>query len=112
MNKMNRPEMDVVRFIESDVIVASTGVLRISNFADYDSGNGMMNYKGVDYTYNNYSALGQALNRKTTIQTTESGYEYSYSTIFINEHEGGQVMEGVQTADGDYYWRNGAWRMQ
>ena len=81
MNKMNRHEMDVVRFTESDVIVTSAGVLRISNFNDYTKDTGIMNYKGVDYTYDNYGALRQALDGKTMIQTTTKGYEYSSDTM-------------------------------
>lgn len=56
MSKMRVPEMDVVRFKESDVIVASgleasTIKLTLSGFADSVEGNGRITYKNTTYDW-------------------------------------------------------------
>ena len=54
MSKMSAPEMDVIRFNESDVIVASVGAaektLSISGVGDGQGNTAFLNIGGTDYT--------------------------------------------------------------
>ncbi len=60
MAKMRMAEMDVVRFNESDVIVAS-GVLKLSGFGDSKANTGSFTYKGNTYAASEISSLKSVL---------------------------------------------------
>ena len=52
MSKMTKPEVDVVKFHESDVIVASVDVLRVSGFGtDGQTRNGIMSFNRQEAKY-------------------------------------------------------------
>ena len=63
MSKMRVPKMDVVRFKENDVIVASGAIpsLTLFNFANTIKNDGKMTYKGTSYNSTNYNDLITAL---------------------------------------------------
>ena len=64
MRKMKTPEIDVIRFTESDVIVASGGgILTLSQMGDGDNDNNIASFGGHDYTkVDGSGALVSALN--------------------------------------------------
>lgn len=70
MSYMRLPEMEVVRFKESDVVVASgTAVLSMkwSYFGDSIKGNGVVNYNGNDYVMSSQDNLDALLNAMSNI---------------------------------------------
>ena len=75
MSKMTMPTVDVVRFQESDVIVASGGVtplsapLYINGFVSEGAGDGSMGWGGHTYFYSDHANLVSKLG--------EDGYGYN-----------------------------------
>ena len=109
MSKMVAPKMDVVRFRESDVIVAS-GVLRFTNFSDTVRANGQVSYNGHTYDTSNYptrvDAFINALGNKAYIVPTTTGISEGVDNLLSYEYN----REESVTADGDYYWDGSVWR--
>lgn len=56
MNKMNAPEMEVVRFENEDVLTVS---LRISGLGNSDKTDAVFTVDGIDYAFKNYSGPEQ-----------------------------------------------------
>lgn len=54
MSTMKRPEMEVVRFKEADIIVASGNIATLSGFSDTSPDNGTVRYGNTTYDYTNY----------------------------------------------------------
>ena len=52
MSRLRTPEVEVIRFNEADVIVASGGTLTMTNFGDSNSANNVTTYKSDKYIYN------------------------------------------------------------
>ncbi len=108
MSKMVTPEMDVVRFRESDVIVAS-GVLRFTNFNDTVRANGQVSYNGHTYDTSKYPALVtdflNALGGKDYIVSTTTGIREGVDNLLSYEYN----KEESVTADGDYIWNGLSW---
>ncbi|MBO6193246.1 MAG: hypothetical protein J6O00_03595 [Clostridiales bacterium] len=110
MSKMRMPEMSVVRFNESDVIVASL-VVRFDNYANTTPNDGAITVGGKTYTKNNSTIYGQNI-------FVELGYDYVGSnpnveyggashlgqnalyTMIDNDHSATEN----QTVDGVYSW--------
>ncbi len=109
MSKMVTPYVDVVRFRESDVIVAS-GVLRFTNFSDTVRANGQVSYNGHTYDTSKYPALVTdflaTLGGKDYIVSTTTGIREGVDNLLSYEYN----KEEKVTADGDYYWDGSVWR--
>ena len=116
MSKMTAPVMDVVRFQESDVIVAS---MRISGFSvtDNTDKNGTVTYKGVTYDYTNSSSLFTLLNSegKMRIDATITNPTYgdankTIGDLFEADFDKEQPYFGYARAeDGAYTWNDSQW---
>ena len=73
MSKMRKPEMDVIRFKEADVIVASgatANTLKWSGFGDGITGNGVVEYGGRSYTMDSESSYNSLLEALSAIGVT------------------------------------------
>ena len=115
MSKMKKPEMSVVRFKESDVIVASgTGAKTVSftKLGNKTAGDGIATYNGVDYVMS-----GSAVDFLTAVgATTNAGINNGTKTISVNhlfsvESSGTGVSSknwnGTYTYDANATWNNG-----
>ena len=121
MTKMRKPELNIVRFKETDIIVASgdtpMGPLNISGFTSV--GQGMMNYNNVDYTESNKGDLIQLLGSGYTTVYANARFNSEgelpaqnrdINSMFFN-NQGDQTYSDVATSNGSYYWNstNGRW---
>ena len=109
MSKMRMPEMDVVRFQESDVIVASGMPQKITftNFNDGAAGNGTVSYGGKTYGWKTSEGqsniLDSILYGSGAMVETAKGTSSNFDTLVSYEGSSGWGSEdGV--ANGDYVW--------
>lgn len=118
MSKMRMPEMDAVRFQESDVIVASN-VLNLKFYSNKVAGDGEITYKGTTYYTKDgeasFSALFDALGgretgAKTNLTITSTGVDHAIEDVFYFESGEEQYHTQVITNDGDYIWNGSSWR--
>lgn len=96
MSTMKRPEMDVVRFKEADIIVASGNIATLSGFNDNEARNGIVSYGGTDYKrddrdsfpYDGKETLFYSGNAQTTLnalfmldslENSPSGFDGKYT---------------------------------
>lgn len=110
MSKMRVPEISVVRFTESDVIVASDP-LQIVNLQKGDgSGNGAMTYRGSTYTYDNYGSLITLLDGRDEIYSDTDNTNYSVTNLFETDSNP-STQYNIGTPDGTYYYNGmvGRW---
>ena len=107
MTKMNMPEIKVVRFNESDVIVASGGTtygpLGVYGFNDNAPQTGRMTYGGADYTNDNYNDLVAIIGDPSIALNVHKDQHRAISVMFPNEQTT-QNMDDVATANGTYEW--------
>lgn len=105
MSKMRVPKMEVVRFKESDVIVASGALasLTLLGFANTRKNDGTMTYKGMIYDGDNYSDLISVLTGDGYSDYIGENYQ-SVSGLFIMDSKG--KSNGI-TSDGTYIWNSG-----
>ena len=125
MTKMSTPKMNVIRFNESDVIVASGVVgktLSISGIGDGQSGNAFLNIGGTPYNssqvhdsddgfINGYNAYMSGLSTYSEDILLHSGQE----SLFINTALGsadGSSDSSYYWIDGTYEWRDDSWYHQ
>ena len=116
MSKMKKPEIDIIRFNESDVVVASVPAnhLIVSNTNDSTPKNGTFAFGNKSYTTGAlpsdfYAQLNTAFGTENIGGNTElhwpnpgSGEDiYSYLSWIISGDQGGQRANGT---DGDYTW--------
>ena len=93
MSKMNTPKMDVVRFKEADVVVASGAAvpqsMTVTGWKDGTKGNMIMNYGGQEFGYSNKSDLISLLtqNGQTQNVRTTTGGDYTINTLFNYENK-------------------------
>ena len=107
MSKMSKPEMDVVRFKENDIIVAS-GVgatipkLSLFGFADDIPGNGYMifNLNNKKYEYSDRNTLRTDLINAG--YTDDIGIS-NVSALFRADYKG-KNDESYYFTNGDYVW--------
>lgn len=116
MSKMVAPEMDVVRFRESDVIVASMGVMTLSGFNNDVGSDGNINYKGTNYSIANgnaYSLSALLGADKTHVQATVSPDRdpslNTFDNLFEADFDSGDSSSFgfVKAENGSYYWSEG-----
>ena len=119
---MKMPEMSVVRFNESDVIVASPiaktiTLVRYGDSGEHASNNGYIKIDGVGYGVSQRHSLEQAYDmydnfdlgtmfhwNRTNSEGTGSGNS-TFSGILEFDNSTGGSRPGL---DGVYYWRDGA----
>lgn len=97
MSKMTKPEMSVVRFQESDVIVAS---LYLMNFNNGESSDATATYKGVTYNYGNKEDLKKKL-PNDSVMSSITGEEHSIGDMFWSELNP-ESQYNARTDDGWY----------
>ena len=116
MSKMKAPKMDVVRFNESDVIVASSGIT-ISKYADATANNGVIKFGEFgEYTYTSQQATTYPTSNEFyhnlwdefgmnpgTMPNVEYG-EASYSIDSLTSQEYRYGNQNVSLPDGFYSW--------
>lgn len=61
MSKMTRPTMEVIRFKESDIVVASGAGFSNSKFGNGVAGDGVVTYNGTPYAMSSYDAVSSFL---------------------------------------------------
>ena len=119
MHKMREPEMVVVRFTESDVIVASGesrpyDVIAAKNFTDSgpeSMGNGTFSFGGNEYNSNSafMSALRNAGYTGSVANFYPSGATSPVTSQYAYDYDlagwGGDVPDGNYTYDGESGWR-------
>ena len=114
MSKMTIPVMDVVRFNESDVIVASgaAGQLRAIKFDNSSERDGRITYNNNTYHYEIRSTLYEELGDKTYIMA-KSGNKESLEALF-NSDQNLSITPRILVDDGWYSWNDtlGAWTHQ
>ena len=111
IKKLTTPEMNVIRFNEADVIVASGGdpkrTINVSGIKDGTLGNGKITYMGTDYTNNNqWVALQNAF--AANISSSKQGYlDFSVNNTTTGLNCVWDSDESTDYfSDGDY---NGNW---
>ena len=105
MSKMRVPKMDVVRFKESDVIVASGGLpnfIKVTGFNDNISGNGTVEYNGVIYNKSNYTDLIDFLADQTDYDSYVKYQDMSQTINKLFRKSDGTNAGGY--VDGTYVW--------
>ena len=108
MAKMNVPQMDVVRFREGDVIVASVAPLHLQGFTQWDSAT--ITWNRTTYHENNADVLVSNLEKSgagNTIALHPVTFESRGNIInmlWTNHHSENWVM--YTTTDGFYYWNS------
>lgn len=104
MSKMRVPKMDVVRFKENDVIVASGAIpsLTLFGFANIIEKDGLMTYKGTSYNSSNYNDLITALTGDGYLNCIGEDYQ-SISGLFTKDSKG---RSNTITPDGTYIWNS------
>ncbi|MBR4556182.1 MAG: hypothetical protein IKO15_01765 [Clostridiales bacterium] len=111
MSKMRMPEMSVVRFTESDVIVASVAsVVRLVNWGDGKAYNGVI--KVGDEIIYNHTTSAPAIDTITSYLPTSSPSFHRNDSdsapfdlsalITVDNHDG-----DTSDIDGVYYWNSG-----
>ena len=118
MSKMTKPTVDVVRFTESDVIVASD-ILHLSGYNDQKYPNGVMTFRGINYSTNDrlgenpsglYSILSSEFGQSIETTYADPGYDSSIGNLF--ECDTGSTVYQVNAADGNYFWNGSMWKKQ
>ena len=103
MSTMKRPEIEVVRFKEADVIVASGNIARLSGFNEGGAGTGKVNYGGTDYDYGNRNSLyNQFPSGGTEFFNNNAGEIERIDDLFSNK----QNNDLYVSWDGYYKWEN------
>ena len=119
--KMTTPEMNVVRFKENDIIVASGDTLRLSKLGDGQAKNGIVNYKNQTFTLTDQNAVYAvlaALNAEGhSIDTLvdNGSYNASVRSLFnIEANVSGNYESGVRNSgyNGTYLYIDGRFRKQ
>ena len=123
MNKMKTPEMEVIRFKEADVIVASGDVHTMTLAGFQNDGvkrNGILTYNGIEYHINNGGdSINPAINAMRSIGVTENTLVYandtsSYGLWGLLRIEDGAHVSSIEAVnwDGTYSYVNGVFRKQ
>ena len=102
------PEMSVVRFAESDVIVASRGYFTVHNATDFTGDNLFITNPAGTIIYKS-SKSGHSINEMAPYGGDEAMFYYSESTNSYNLYQliiNDTRVPGLPStgADGDYNW--------
>lgn len=101
------PEMDVVRFTESDVVVASIPrTVSFQNFADGKARNGSVTYNGVTYGWGTAPRQADIFHShlySTALHVINNSESNPDIQSLIN-YEAGTGLSADGVADGDYVW--------
>ena len=123
MTKMSTPEMDVIRFSESDVIVASGGIagktLSISGVGDGKEGNAFLTIGGTPYSSNlvvssdsqfvtGYNDYMSGLSTYSEDILLRSGQNSLFIKTALGTDADGLSDSSYSWIDGTYGWSNDA----
>ena len=90
---MTKPEMDVVRFSESDVIVASS-LLGLRKMNDGTANNAEINVAGETHSVSSYKKMLEAVGGHTNVSFKKG--EYTSTLDDLNSHEDqGTITDGI-----------------
>lgn len=111
MSKMRTPEMEVVRFTQSDVIVASGGSMGASGFNDGERTNSILNIGGQSFTLSTFKSGGGGLGPFVDFINSTYGTSFTTNNAGTNIlfYDGAEktldyVYEKDSLADGTYKW--------
>ena len=119
MSKMTKPTVDVVKFQESDVIVAS-GVkpegpaMYINGFYSSGAQDGSMKYGGNTYFFNDHGNLIDALvadGYDADVLSDPGRQEWTVEYMFSLNHDPA-TFEQVMTTTGNYYYNRSTSRWE
>ncbi|WP_294480844.1 hypothetical protein [uncultured Ruminococcus sp.] len=96
MSTMKRPEMEVVRFKEADIIVASGNIATLSGFNDNVYHNAQIQYGNNTYDRTNYTDFPHPKGNFTIFQ-------YEAGEADVLDHMFGSEDTGTDY-DGTYKW--------
>ena len=125
MSKMKMPEIDVIRFSESDVIVASGGVVKTLSITGIDNGTNkdasLTLGDGAPINYNDvYRRTETFTNAYNTYMSGIDTYGTNSTRLYRNSYEGDTTNVTIYNAfyreeenlyswaEGSYIW-NGRW---
>lgn len=117
MSKMRMPEMSVVRFTESDVIVASIRSFTLHKYGDGQKGNAYVDYDGNIYgttqpgggsfpesLYNDFNANNPGVNFSGSSDFHWGSDESGWSTQNFDWIIGQDNTDSSSSVDGTYRW--------
>ena len=113
MSKMRTPEMEVVRFTQSDVIVASGAsvptTMTVTGWRDGIKDNLELNYGGTVYTNSNRSDLIDLLsdNGQNENAVTSAGSDFTITQLFQVEAKNdgtSKSLTGLEWDAANNYW--------
>ncbi len=116
MSKMRMPEMDVVRFQESDVIVASAGSFTLVKYGNGKSGDAYVAYNGTNYGTQQPGGGSFPQSLYDAFNANNPGVNFSGSSDFHWESEAGwstqnfdwivgqDNTDSTSSVDGTYRW--------
>ncbi len=103
--KMERPEVDVVRFTESDVIVASAN-LALKNMNDGISKNAIIQVGGQTHTVESYKNLLDSVSGQSNVKFKKDNYTVALDNL--SEEEGhNTITDGLYSriiTDSETIW--------
>lgn len=118
MSQMRKPEMEVIRFTESDIVVASNGARRMATSFSLTGvnkggaiGDGIANYNNNDYLLNSESAVDTFISAMGVSNAGISNGSTTQSLKSTLKAETKQKIkgywDGYYVYDPDAIWNNG-----
>ena len=118
MSQMRKPEMEIIRFTESDIVVASNGARRMATSFSITGvnkggaiGDGIATYNNTDYLLNSESAVNTFI---SAMGVSKAGISNGKNTLSLRatlNRETDSVMkgnwDGYYVYDPDAIWNNG-----
>ncbi len=118
MSQMRKPVMEVIRFTESDIVVASNGARRMATSFSLtgvnkggEIGDGIANYNNTDYFLNSETAVNTFISAMGVSNAGISNGKNTQSLRSTLKRETESVMkgnwDGYYVYDPDAIWNNG-----
>ena len=118
MKKMERPKIEVIRFNENDVIVASSGLrgaptITMSRFSGGTPKDGTVQYNGNSYSIASKDDVSTFLSALRNNGIRNAGISNGASTQSLRNTLGYEVSDGARNWDGTFVydssakWNNG-----
>lgn len=118
MSQMRKPEMEVIRFAESDIVVASNGARRMATSFSLTGvnkngaiGDGIANYNNTDYFLTSETAVNTFISAMGVSNAGISNGKNTQSLRATLKRETDSVMkgnwDGYYVYDPDAIWNNG-----
>lgn len=119
MRQMNKPEMEVIRFAENDIVVASSGRLvtpsiSLTRFSGSIPKDGTVQYNGTSYNITSYDDVNSVLSALNNNGITNAGISNGKKTQSLKHTLRNEVDPGVRgdwngtfVYDSTAMWNNG-----